>query len=145
MRKECLDVNENWGGIKMGFWIFMLANNLLIPVVMLIFGKVFQKHPPKQINAIYGYRTKMSRLNMDTWNYAHQYFAKLWVRIGWMLLPLSAAGMFLVFGKEDDIVGWYGAMAEMVQLVVLILSVVQTERELHLRFGPDGKRKQNNI
>ena len=44
----------------MGFWIFMLVMDLLIPVTMVFIGKRFQKKPPKEINGIYGYRTAMS-------------------------------------------------------------------------------------
>ena len=44
-------------GGTMGFWIFMLVMDLLIPVTMVFIGKRFQKKPPKEINGIYGYRT----------------------------------------------------------------------------------------
>lgn len=37
----------------MGFWIFMLVMDLLIPVTMFFIGKRFQKKPPKEINAMY--------------------------------------------------------------------------------------------
>ena len=58
----------------MGFWIFIFVCSMLMPVLMIIFGQLFQKRPPGQINSVYGYRTKMSMLNMDTWDYAHRYF-----------------------------------------------------------------------
>ena len=34
----------------MGFWIFMLFCDLLIPAVMIGFGGVWKKKPPKEIN-----------------------------------------------------------------------------------------------
>ena len=52
----------------MGFWIFMLVMDLLIPVTMVFIGKRFQKKPPKEINGIYGYRTAMSMKNKETGN-----------------------------------------------------------------------------
>lgn len=51
----------------MGFWIFMLMMNLLIPLSMIGFGWMFLKSPPKEINAVFGYRTRRSMLNPDTW------------------------------------------------------------------------------
>ena len=51
----------------MGFWIFMRVMDLLIPVTMVFIGKRFQKKPPKEINAMYGYRTAMSMKNKETW------------------------------------------------------------------------------
>ena len=35
----------------MGFWIFCLAMNLLLPVIMLVFGRLFQTKPPKPSTA----------------------------------------------------------------------------------------------
>lgn len=126
----------------MGFWIFMLVNCLLMPMLMIIFGKLFQKRPPRQINMIYGYRTKMSMLNMDTWEYAHKYFGRLWLRFGRVLMLLTILGMFPVIGKEDSTVGVVGGVVVAVQVIVLLVPVLWTERELRIRFGADGRRKQ---
>jgi len=52
----------------MWFWIIMFLCNLMIPVIMIGVGYMMYKHPPKSINAIYGYRTarsmKMMRLGI---------------------------------------------------------------------------------
>ena len=40
----------------MGFWIFMLLMNLMIPLTMIGFGRSFMKNTPKEINAVFGYR-----------------------------------------------------------------------------------------
>ena len=39
-------------------------------------GRVMLKHPPKEINNFFGYRTAMSRKNRDTWDFAHALFAE---------------------------------------------------------------------
>ena len=44
----------------MWFWFFMTVSNLILPVLMIVLGKVFMKKPPKQINGFYGYRTRRS-------------------------------------------------------------------------------------
>ena len=44
----------------MGFWIFMLITDLLIPTTMMVFGKLFMKKAPDSINPVFGYRTAMS-------------------------------------------------------------------------------------
>ena len=76
----------------MGFWIFMLVMDLLIPVTMVFIGKRFQKKPPKEINGIYGYRTAMSMKSKETWEYAHHCCGKLWYVSGLvMLLPTVIA------------------------------------------------------
>ena len=51
--------------------------NLIIPFLMIIFGKLFIKNIPKEINGLFGYRTPMSVKNKDTWEFAHYYCGKL--------------------------------------------------------------------
>lgn len=47
----------------MGFWFFMLIMELLAPITMIGFGRYFLKEAPKEINPIFGYRTRMSMKN----------------------------------------------------------------------------------
>ncbi|MCM1541917.1 MAG: SdpI family protein [Blautia sp.] len=119
----------------MGFWIFMFITNMLIPLMMIIFGKVFLKNPPKEINSIYGYRTSMSMKNRDTWDFAHQYCGKLWYRLGLAMLPISAAVMCFVLGKDENITGMAGGILCAVQTIVLIASIRPTEKALKKKFG----------
>ena len=59
----------------MGFWVFMLFMDLLIPFTMIGFGKLFMTKLPQDINTVFGYRTTMSMKNKDTWAFAHN----LWI------------------------------------------------------------------
>ena len=56
----------------MGFWIFMLIMDLLLPFTMIGFGRYFMKKAPKEINSVFGYRTSMSMKNKDTWELCAQ-------------------------------------------------------------------------
>lgn len=38
----------------MGFWIFMFLSSLLIPLMMIGFGRYFLKGSPREINAFFG-------------------------------------------------------------------------------------------
>lgn len=59
------------GERTMGFWIFCLAMNLLLPVIMLVFGRLFQTRPPKTINGLFGYRTARSMKSQEEIGRAH--------------------------------------------------------------------------
>lgn len=122
----------------MGFWIFMTICNFLIPILMIVIGRVFVKNPPKTINGFYGYRTSMSRKNQATWDFAQLYCGKLWWKIGWIMLPLSVIAMLPAIGKNDDIVGGVGAVVETVECITLFLSLLPVERALKKRFDKDG-------
>lgn len=125
----------------MGFWIFMLVMNLLMPVMMLLFGWIFIHRPPKTINGIYGYRTPMSTKNQETWDFAHQYFGRLWYRMGICLLPITAIVMLLVMGRDEDTVGFWGGGVCAVQCILLIACIFPTERVLRKNFDKDGRKK----
>ncbi|HCW04206.1 MAG TPA: hypothetical protein DGK91_06570 [Clostridium sp.] len=126
----------------MGFWIFMFIMNLLIPLTMIGFGSYFYKKASKEINHVFGYRTRLSMKNRDTWEFAHHYCGKLWRKIGWIMLPISAIAMVFVFGKEIDTVGLYGGVLNGIQVSILLVSIFPTEIALRRRFDKKGRRKQ---
>lgn len=125
----------------MWFWIFMLIMNLLIPAMMLGFGWIFLHKPPATINMAYGYRTTMSMKNQDTWNFAHQYAGKLWLRWGKWLMALSIVVMLLLFGRDEDTVGGIGGVLCLIQCVPLVYVMVPTERALKHTFDSKGNRR----
>lgn len=125
----------------MGFQIFMLIMDLLIPIIMIAFGKYFIKTAPKEINYIFGYRTAMSMKNKDTWEFAHKYIGKLWYIIGLILLPLSIIPLLFVIGKNEDVIGTVGCIITFVQLIPLIGTIFPTERALKRNFDDDGNKR----
>lgn len=125
----------------MGFWIFMFVMDLMIPVLMIVFGRIFKKRAPGEINGVYGYRTSMSMKNKETWEFAHRYFGRLWYVWGWMLVPVSAIVMFLVIGKDQDAVGTVGGVLCFLQMIPMLGAIVLTERELRKKFDRNGNRR----
>jgi len=124
-----------------GFWIFMLIMNLLVPVTMIGFGSYFIKSAPKKINYISGYRTTMSMKNQDTWRFAHNYIGKLWRLIGWIMLVPSVIAMLFVIGKDIEVIGAFGGILCGVQLVFLMIPIIPTEMALRKNFDRNGFRK----
>lgn len=125
----------------MGLWIFTFVMDMLIPLTMIGFGKYFMRHAPKEINAVFGYRTSMSMKNKDTWEFAHRYCGRLWYRCGSVLLPVSAAAMLFTVGKSENVTGTVAAFVCTLQIVFLIGSIYPTEKALKQNFDRDGKRR----
>ena len=125
----------------MGFWIFMLIMDLLIPFTMISFGRYFMKNVPNEINMVFGYRTSMSMKNKDTWEFAHKYCGKVWCASGMVILPITVIFMFLVIGKNEGCVGSIGGIICGVQLILLIGSIFPTEIALKKNFDKNGKRR----
>ena len=124
-----------------GFWIFMLIMNLLIPVMMVIVGILFIKRPPREINIISGYRTFKSMKNKETWVFAHNYCGNLWRFIGLIMLPISVMAMFLVFGESASIIGIFGGVLCLIQCVFMIIPIIFTEKALNKKFDKQGNLK----
>ena len=125
----------------MGFWIFMMVMELLIPLIMIILGKQFSKKAPKEINHFYGYRTSMSMKNKDTWEFAHKYCGRLWLKIGYIMFAISFIIMLFVLGKGEQAIGTLGGALCMIQCVVLVASIFPTDRALRNNFDKYGNRK----
>ena len=126
----------------MGFWIFMLICCLLVPCTLLIIGHIFKNNPPKTISNLYGYRTPMSKKNMDTWTFAHTYCGALWIKTGRIMLPLSVVCMLPFLKASTTVVSAAGSILTCVQTAILLLSTLSVERTLKKTFDADGQRRQ---
>lgn len=122
----------------MWFWWFMLICDMLMPSLMIVAGRFMWKHYPRKINGIIGYRTTMSRKNMDTWKFAHEYCGKLWWRIGFIIFVPSVLIHLPFINSSDNTIGMMGMILLTVQIVVLIATVFSTERALKRTFTQDG-------
>ena len=126
----------------MWFWIFMFFSNMLVPLVMIGAGRMMWKQCPGRINRVYGYRTKRSMKNMDTWKFAHEYCGKLWYKWGKIVLIVTMIAMLFLLGKSVDTIGNWGGVICMLQLVPLVGVIGPTERALRKTFDKKGNRRK---
>lgn len=125
----------------MFFWIFMALSVLLIPAVMLFFGRMFEKAAPGKINMTFGYRTARSMKNRDTWEVAHKKIGALWTKLGAVMLPLSVIAMLPARGRSEDFTGLWACALLLVQMIPMIGSIFFVEKALKETFDEDGNRR----
>ena len=125
----------------MSFYLFTCVTLLLIPAVMILFGCRFKDGGPKKINRFYGYRSVMSMKNRDTWDYAHRYIGKVWVRNGLIALFLTLAVLVFMKNSSDDAIVTAGLVLLCVQMAFLMVPISLTEKALKENFDTSGKRK----
>lgn len=125
----------------MWFWLFMLACDLMIPVIMIVGGRMMWKHCPGTINGVYGYRTRRSMKNMDTRKFAHDHCGRLWWKLGWVLLIPSVLVLLPFVRSDEDTIGTVGLIVCTIQLIVLLASIFPTEAALKRTFSDDGTRR----
>lgn len=124
----------------MGFKVFMSFGVLLIPGIMIFFGRTMMDHPPKTINAAYGYRTTMSMINQDTWDYAQVACAERWRKWGRILAFITLVVLIFALRRPAfaDVLGFYTAF----ETAFLLASVAATEIDLRRTFDAKGERRK---
>lgn len=91
------------------------------------------KFPPKKINHFYGYRTKTSMRNQQTWDFAQQFSALEMIRTSIVMVVLGGLSWGFDFSPPYP-------MASALALTVLfpLVMVLKIEKELKKRFSEDS-------
>jgi uncharacterized membrane protein len=111
-----------------------IANLILSFLIGLIFylsGSLLKKYPPKNINAIYGYRTFRSMKNQELWNEANNYSSEIMKNYGIILLILGMVISLLFKGISITLL----IMGLMIVFIILMFAKVEKrlkERELNM-------------
>lgn len=115
--------------------------NLLIPVVVIVTGRIMWKHYPKNINGLVGYRTTRSMKNMDTWKFANEHCGRLWYKMGLFMLAFSVLVSVLLLRTNDNTYSMISLIFVLLQCIILIVSIIPTKLALKKMFYEDGTRK----
>ncbi len=124
----------------MVFRIFMFIMDLLIPAAMILFGILFKNNPPDDINYAFGYRTKRSMQNKDTWQFAQREMGRVWYKWG-IILFLTAIPVLFFTGTDENTVSVISGIIVILQTVAMIMTVIPVEKALKSNFDENGKRK----
>lgn len=114
----------------------MIIFALLIPFTMFLIGIIWTSSPPTTINSFYGYRTRMSMLSQETWDFAHKMTSKIWSLGGFIMLILSLIS-YLFF--EDKAIGLI--VITFAQVAIMLLTIIPVEIALKQNFDKFGNRK----
>ena len=125
----------------MSFWIFMLFALSLVPVIMIISGRIMWKFCPERKNPLLGYRTARSTSTPEAWDFANRYCGHLYEKIGWSMLIFPAVVLLLLVKSAQHVIADTGAVILLLQCLFLLLPIIPTERELKKKFGNQGLEK----
>lgn len=125
----------------MGFNLLMVIVVSFVPIVMIIFGNMFLKNPPKEPNWAFGFRTKFSMKSQETWDFSQNLNGKYWKTLGLVLLPLSNATLAIMNGYDIDTIGKVVGVIEIVQCLFMLGSTVAVSAKLKKVFDANGVRK----
>jgi uncharacterized membrane protein len=105
----------------------------LIPLItgpfFIMAGILMAKFPPKDINNIYGYRTKRSMKSQESWDFAQLFSAKRLIYSGIILMICSIIGSFI---RTTELLAVVIGLLSVI--VAAAIPIVKTEIELNSRF-----------
>tara|TARA_B110000003_G_scaffold126761_3_gene128812 strand:- start:694 stop:969 length:276 start_codon:yes stop_codon:yes gene_type:complete len=79
------------------------------------------RFPPKEINSIYGYRTKASMRNQKSWNFAQKQSSKLMIDISCYQIIFGLASMVLNLSIENSIL--FGLIITILNPLIVIIKI----------------------
>ncbi len=109
---------------------------LMVPVITLIAGYLMYRHTPKSINVLVGYRTNRSMINQDTWDFANNYCAKLWIKLGIITSVISFL-IYILFDVNETV----SIVIVLIQTFLLLFSIIPVEKALKNTFDENGNRR----
>ena len=115
--------------------------SLLVPVIVIITGRMMWKHYPKNINGLIGYRTTLSMRNIDTWKFANEYCGRLWYRIGILMLIFSIIICLLFFKASYNTAFMASLILIAIQCIILVATIFPTENALKREFPEEVTRR----
>jgi uncharacterized membrane protein len=121
------------------FFLKLLVSPALMGSIFLIVGAIFSRFPANTINMYYGYRTRKSMLNQDTWNVANTFSGILMKRIGVVSILIG-----IIISLASSSIGFVAIANVVLTIASAILLVVLTERKLDEEFDKDGIRKNKD-
>ena len=111
-----------------------LLANLSMGAILLAASLILKVFPPKKINMLYGYRTRRSMKNQETWNTGNQIAAAALLIFSVIQLAFGL-GSFLILPEADAIDWTVGFM-----ILGLIVMIIMIELRLKKLFDKDGNR-----
>lgn len=104
---------------------------LLIGVIMFVAGFVLRFIPPKNINALYGYRTSRSMRSQEAWDFAQRYSGK-----ALLVAALAYTAVYFIIMYSAILESSEEAFFFLPLMIACFASVFWTvERKLKQRFG----------
>ncbi|MBQ8228128.1 MAG: SdpI family protein [Clostridia bacterium] len=130
----------------MGFWAFTLVTNLIVPVLILLFGINYCKNgAPKNIEGHSGFRSRRATKSWDAWVFTHKLAGKIWRIMGLVMIPVTVVLMLFTIKLSIEAVNIYGALVFLLQGIAFAVSVIYVENQIKKNFNDYGVRNLDSI
>lgn len=101
---------------------------------ILILFLIFRRFPPGKVNHFYGYRTRKSMRNQDTWEEAQKYSFAILFRLSLYCFAFPPV-LYFIYPEENFLI------TVIANTLLIIASLWFTEKHLDRVFDKSGHRK----
>ena len=106
-----------------------------LSLILVVSGIIFclaaflhKRFPPKQINSFYGYRTRKSMKNIESWNFAQSLSSKKMKNMSFRMIGL---GLIMSFVKLEILLSLWIGLTIVISMVVLVIFQIENELKKH--------------
>ena len=108
---------------------------------MVLCGVIMKKFHSDEPNGAVGYRTKRSMKNKDTWKFANEYAGMLWIKIGVIVMLISALLSIEYFRISENASLGLFCFVLIVQSILMVATIHPVEKALKEKFYDEGIQK----
>lgn len=125
----------------MHIWLLLCFAMLLVPTLLLVFGAILSRRPPKEANWSFGYRSPRSMASDEAWDFAQKLAGFLWFWTG-AITFLSVLIVCLVMRiRSLSYMSSACLICMLAELFLLAVSYIVIEIILHRQFDKYGDRR----
>ncbi len=111
----------------------MFLPQFIIAMVFLCLGVAMWKLPPKKINPLYGYRSKSSMRNQQTWDFAQRVSSRKFILLGLIMLFVAAIEWLIALPQV-----WCALIVTASPLIAFPYLILSVENQMKRKFPNEG-------
>lgn len=122
--------------------IGLIFCTMVMSLIFLVGGYSLRKTAKRKINHVIGYRTSLSMKNEDTWAFANDELGKIWIKIGWFIVPFTILFNVVFAFVKLNCYEMVCVLFVIGEIVVLFITRAIVESKMRRTFNRDGSRKE---
>lgn len=128
------DIGTVVGLIKLALLLAVMAG----PLLLLIFGRMYLKNPPKEANYGLGYRFWWGMASLESWTYTQKLAGKVWSLLGCVLTAVMAVVCIILLFMEPMAMALGAALCLLGELVAVAAACIAINVKVMKKFDKDG-------
>ena len=131
------DLGTVMGLIRLLFCLAVLAG----PVMMLVFGRMYRKNPPKEANYSVGYRFWWGMASLESWTFTQNLAGKIFPVVGSVLTGIAAVICILLLFLNPMAMAWTAVITMVAELAAIGGSCIFINVKVMKTFDKEGYRR----